>query len=138
MFSTFKLFNTDLPNKTMTLTKGFNNLPDCLCISPTQGGTCDAYNVQVHYADLCRNLEFNPLLPLYTTEDPPRLLRVWYPWEFPEGDGPRHTEIWWGEEKDYTTDTNPYAWFDRVDATVRIPLHAEMPGMVGVTQPPTK
>ena len=122
----------------MTLTKGFSTLTDCLCIHPISYSTCDAYNVQVHYADLCRNLGFNTVLPIYTTEEPPRQLRVWYPWDFPEGSGPKHTETWWGEENDYKTEDDPYAWLDRVEATVRIPLHAGMPDRVGVTQPQSK
>lgn len=137
MNSTFKVFNADFPSKTMTLTKGFSTLPNCLCTSLEQKSSCEAYNVQVHYADLCRTLDFNPQMPLYTSADPQRRLRVWYPWEYPEGDGPLYTETWWGwgEEKDYNIENDPFAWIDRVEPTIRIPIHMGMPNLVGIKQP---
>jgi hypothetical protein len=131
---TFEVFNTSNPAKSMTVTKGFNKMIDCCCTKDKQETTCNAYNVQIYFADLCRQLALDPQKDIYTSGDTPQLIRVWYPWDYPDGDAPKHTSTWWGEETDYDITKDPFAWIDRVEPMVHIPVHKGMPNTVGIHQ----
>jgi hypothetical protein len=89
---------------------------DCDCQGPTTSATCTKYTVELEYDDVCQQLGFDRKLPLFVVGTP----NLNVPVELPDKTGL--------QTKD---------WVDKMGPVVRIPVHANQPDTVVLTQSAT-
>lgn len=120
----FTVCNMDDETKRMSV-HHMLSLNNCWCTTADQKEDCVAYSIGLHYADLCRALDFNPLRPLYRSGRPAISIPIVYPWDEPDAP-PMYSKEMYGAESDCDVSENPFAWVDKVDPMVYIPIHVDM------------
>jgi hypothetical protein len=128
----FVIYNEHERSREMTVSHPLS-CETCACQGTTTANSCEEYSVELRYADVCRQLAFDPEMPLFVVGPTYLQVPVLYPWDEIEGNQAR-VQVVYPDKEDFPTNVNQFAWVDVVHPMVRIPVHANQPGELALTQ----